>query len=390
MDIEALRKCIDLRALAEEAGAVFWGNDSSVCPLHPGADNPSAFHIYAGRDGHQRWHCFTRCPEGKNDGDAISFYMRWRNVDFKTAVRELMQRTESDLWDADRGQRRAPSLSVSHASTPEPPGDQWQARSQAFLRYAQETLWSPAGEAALAYLRGGRGLTGDSTNAWGLGYNPGDVWDEPTRWGLEGKLIWLPQGIVIPGMRDGVAWYIKVRRPIPGDGLAQAVGAVRRLSQVKYGGPRGGHATLFGADSLGGLPILILTEGEFDAILTWQEAGDLCDVATLGGAGHHLNAHDAVELLRAWVVLVVYDIDHAGLSGRAYLQSVSRRVMVVEPLAHDLTAYWQQGGNLRTWIASLVSEQMERLLDGLDEQQHSELFVRWLEVYERALVAQER
>ncbi len=72
----------DLRGLAERAGAAFnppGRGTASRCPLH-GGDNPTAFHLYRGSDGRQRWHCFTRCPQGQNDGDAIGFYMSMTDV----------------------------------------------------------------------------------------------------------------------------------------------------------------------------------------------------------------------------------------------------------------------------------------------------------------------
>ena len=44
----------------------------TACPLH-GGDNETAFVVYPGRDGRQRWHCFTGCQTG---GDALDFVMR--------------------------------------------------------------------------------------------------------------------------------------------------------------------------------------------------------------------------------------------------------------------------------------------------------------------------
>ena len=73
---------IDLRALAEEAGAKFNSNNSSPCPLHKGT-KPN-FHLYTGEDGRTlRYHCFSECPEDANDGNAIDFFMRWKNLEFK-------------------------------------------------------------------------------------------------------------------------------------------------------------------------------------------------------------------------------------------------------------------------------------------------------------------
>ncbi len=269
-----------------------------------------------------------------------------------------------------------------------PPHAAWQERAQAFVAYAQRQLRSPEGQPVLEYLHTQRGLTDETIYAWNLGYNPRDHWDDPCRWGLGGsKRIWLPRGVVIPGTRGEAIWYLKIRRPLPNDALAQAIGAVDHLPDMKYCGPRGGRTMLFGVDYFVGLPILFLVEGEFDALLVWHMASDLCDVACLGGAKHHLDALDAIDLIRTWAILAAYDIDDAGKCGSAYLHSTSRRVKVVEPPAHDLTDYWRQGGDLRAWIADVVAKYMEQLLDRLDDRRHAELFVKWLEIYERALNA---
>ena len=380
---------IDLRALAEEAGAVFGPGNSSVCPLHAGADNPSAFHLYTDRGGQQRWHCFTRCPQGANDGDALTFYMRWRQVDFGTAVRELARRAGLEVG-GPTSPPRSGGASDSPPTLPGPPGARWQARAQAFVRYAQAQLWSPGGLAVLDYLREERGLHEETLRAWGLGYNPHDVWHAAEAWGLQGRgRVWCPRGVVLPVVRDGPLWYVKVRRPLPGDALSRVMGAVGRLPKAKFSTLQGGRATLFGADRLSGKPVLLLAEGEFDALLAWQAAHDLCDVASLGGAGRRLHALDMASLLGAHVVLAIYDADQAGAHGRAYLRSLSERVVPVQPPAHDLTAYWQAGGNLRAWIAALVAQHMERLLDRLDEHRYAELFVSWPGIYDQALAVQD-
>jgi hypothetical protein len=47
-----------------------------------------------------------------------------------------------------------------------------------------------------------------------MGYNPADLFKEPDRWGFrDGKKIWLPRGIVIPGISAGQVRYVKVHRP---------------------------------------------------------------------------------------------------------------------------------------------------------------------------------
>lgn len=375
MDTQQLLEQIDLRHLAEQAGAHFNNSNRSRCPLHKG-DNPTAFSVYHSPNGAWRWHCFTGCPEGANSGDAISFYMRWHDVDFKTAVNELARQAGITLQPTS-GALSTPSPTSPMVDSPaHPPSQIWRQRAAEFVQYAQDTLWNPSGKEALCYLHAKRGLTDDTLKQFKLGYNPRDLHDQPQKWGLDGNPIWLPQGIVIPHLRGEVTWFVNVRRP-------DASGA------PKYAGPRGGVRGLYGSNHLRGLPILLLVEGEFDALLAWHSAGDMCDVATLGGARHRLDAHDAALLAPAWVILAALDNDAAADKGRAYLHSVSQRIIAVPPPAHDLTDYWSASGNLRRWIAHLVVEQAEKVLPAIDDEKQPDAFVRWLEVYTLALEARQ-
>ncbi len=100
-DLDEIRQRVSLVALAEEAGAQF--DDAhhlrSHCPLprHTGDRSSLAFAIY---DHGLKWKCHSACPEDANGGDVISFYMAWKGVDFKTAVKEL-SRGCYELWSRD-------------------------------------------------------------------------------------------------------------------------------------------------------------------------------------------------------------------------------------------------------------------------------------------------
>jgi hypothetical protein len=356
MDTQELLETLDLRLLAEEAGARFNSSNSSVCPLHDGSDNRSAFHIYRGGDGLWHWHCFTRCPEGQNGGDAIAFYMRWRGVDFKTALRDLSERVGMATTKvANHPKVAAPPL-ITPASNP--PAQCWQERARAFVEYAEAQIWQPDGQRALAYLHEVRGYTDETIRAWRLGYNPSDVWDKPDRWGLdEDKKVWCSRGIVFPDFRDDQIWTINVRRPRPGDDLAGYINPVDRIPELKFMAIRGGQRGLFGINHLRGLPVLFLVEGEPDTILAWQAIGDLADVATLGGARHRVESNDAMLLAKAWSIIAILDTDQAGDEGIAYLKRVSQRLVAVRPPDHDLTDYWRHGGDLRAWLAASIVDQ---------------------------------
>jgi len=129
---------------------------------------------------------------------------------------------------------------------------------------------------------------------------------------------------------------------------------------------------LFGQQHFARLPVLLLTEGEWDAMLLWQYCQDLCDVSTLGGAQAHFDAFDLAVLIRYQSVLVVHDADAAGDKGRQYIADLharAGRVKAIAPpllngvLAHDLTDFWKMGGNLRSWAAGHVADALEAALE---------------------------
>ena len=380
IDIKLILEKTDLIALAEEAGVQFNSSHSSRCPIHHG-NNPTAFHVYRTQDGLQHYHCFTNCPEGANGGDAVTFYMRWKQVDFKTAVTELAQRAGivPDNWNGQRPEPRPakPVARVLIDQPDEPPSKMWSFRASVFIDYAESELWKGTAQGAQDYLMFDRGLEENTIRHFRLGYNPRDLFDYPAKWGQDAQRVWCPRGIVIPH-----TLFVNVRRPLPGDALAMRIGAVKDLKETKFAGVRGGRRGLFG--TITGKPVVVLAEGEFDAMLAHQAASEFCDVATLGGARHRLDSHDAAQLAGASIIVAVLDDDEAGQRGAAYLASVTPRVVTVLPPDHDLTDAWKRGVNLRQWIGGLVAQKMETLLNRMNGTAPD----GWLEIYQRAIDAE--
>ncbi len=381
--IDEIKRRTSLRALAEEAGAVF-KKDSAPCPLH-GGDNPTAFHLY---DHETRWRCFTQCPEDRNGGDVIAFYQYWKGCTFVEAVEALAARAGVVVQTDDTPEHSAPAPPPVPAPTPlespqDPPNAAWQARGAAFVAWAEEQLWAPDGAVARAYLEE-RGLNEATIRRWRLGWNP-RYWKLPSaQWGdTDVDPIWLHPGIVIPHTEGATLWGIKIR--------VFAEGQPEGRKGRKYRGPRGGRGRgiLYGRPAFRGLPVLLLTEGEFDVHLAWQEGGDLCDVGTLAGARKRLHPRAMGVLLRYPAALAVVDDDEAGAQGRAYLAQVPRIVTCLPP-DHDLTDYHQHGGHLRGWIAGVVAAQMERLLEQLDAARHPQTYQQWLAHYQKAAEEEHR
>jgi hypothetical protein len=181
---------------------------------------------------------------------------------------------------------------------------------------------------------------------------------------------------------------VKIRRPLPGDSLERYIGTWRKkdsLPEVKFGGPRGGRSTLFRLELSDHLPVLVLTEGEFDAMLLWEYCPDFCDSGTLGCARAKFDALDLAQLTRYLAVLAVHDDDKAGQQGRAYIKALnarSPRIVPIRPPAHDLTDFWGTGGDVRAWAARHVAQALEAALGGL--QAEGPGVDRWFAVLEIA------
>ena len=370
--IDEIRGCISLIALAEEAGAKF--SDAhrlqSRCPLprHAGDRSSLAFSIY---DHGTKWKCHSACPEDASGGDVISFYMAWKQVDFKTAVKELSERIGAHSLPLIR-------TSIPDSVAPAQPA-LWSARAEEFVSYAEKNISDEVRD----YLCQERGLSDETIRAFRLGYNPRNIYEDPKRWGLEGKKVWLPRGIVIPGTSNEQVSYIKIRRTMQNDILGKYIGAWKErdgAADVKFGGPRGGRSVLFRLEFNDHLPVLLLTEGEWDTMLVWEYAADLCDVGTLGSAQSKFDSLDLAFLTSYLAILVVHDDDQAGERGRSYiskLHAVSERIVPIEPPAHDLTDFWKSDGDLRRWIARHVHDAMAPALN----QKNESMPMRWRKVF---------
>lgn len=225
------------------------------------------------------------------------------------------------------------------------PTSAWKGRAQEIVVSSAEALWTDVGATALAYLHK-RGLADETLARFAVGYIPADRYELPAMWGLEPDAkqrdrVWLPRGIVLPWITDGdEIWCLKVRRAV---------------QKPKYIAVKGSIPTIFGSRHFDGLDTLILPEGELDAMLLWQEAGDLVDVATMGSAGKKVDPRAATYLDGPSRVLLAYDGDKAGNDGADRRIAESPKMARLElPERQDITDYHLAGGDLRQLVAEAV------------------------------------
>jgi hypothetical protein len=176
---------------------------------------------------------------------------------------------------------------------------------------------------------------------------------------------------VLPCSVRGEIWYLKVSllpgQPVKCERCGRRVEARRACPGCgavnKYRGVKGNRpAAIFGADELPGAEMALFVEGEFDALIAWQELNDVIPVCTLGSATNRPDlATWGAYLAPLGLILAAYDADEAGRAGLSALQELSEHVRPV-PLpagAKDINDFVLKGGELWPWLKAALGPGME-------------------------------
>lgn len=319
-DTQRLKETCDLRRLVEQdlGPAPLRGGRASLyqCPFH---NEHKGYSLAVWQDGYR---CFGACDMR---GDALDWLTHYRRLSFTEALRALGEPAPTAV-PVERKYLKSPS---------EPPEWNWQQRAERIVNQAEETLWSEVGEPALNYLIG-RGLTTHTIRAARLGYVPGDFRSWRVMEGMD-----VPCGITIPWFATGALWAVKVRRAY----------GTPKYQQIKGGNVNG----LYGADGLADREIALFCEGEFDALLARQEAGNLVAPVTLSSATAILSSRWYTELTHCHTILVAYDRDTAGEKGTKRLLSLSPRFRAVQvPQGKDVGEFYLNDGDVYHWIEQAI------------------------------------
>jgi hypothetical protein len=202
-DKDDLKARVDLRDLVAEA----WGQGqgSGSCVMYHarwrGDDDHPSFAVYANG--------FKDFGGAGEAGDVFTWLEREYGLSFADAVRWLHERVYGASIPL------VPRREQTSARG-EPPPAEWQYAARAALERCQRYLWSDAPDAARvrAYLRERRGLSDDTINAYGLGYNR-DWMKTAVRYWSEtvgrNRRARLTPGIVIPWVRNDALVALRVR-----------------------------------------------------------------------------------------------------------------------------------------------------------------------------------
>lgn len=286
------------------------------CPFHN--DRTPSFGV--NRDG-KRYFCFG-C---RKSGNVITWLKEYRKM---------------NVCESSPDRAVQPHPPTEH----NPPNEAWQARSTLYIEHWEKMLWSERGRDARLYLNG-RGLNEETLRSFHIGYNPVHLSEGVYLWGLTPKSasdrVFLSAGVIIPWIIDGTIWKVNIRR---------------FEQDPKYLQIRGSQRGLFGAENKAGKSTVFLVEGEFDAMLLHQEAGDLVGVGTFGSASiREIDYRWVSRLLCSQRIFIVGDSDKAGREFMSALSGFSHRFHCVHiPRGKDVTEYWQSGEKLREWINHLL------------------------------------
>ncbi|MGV3604877.1 MAG: CHC2 zinc finger domain-containing protein [Planctomycetaceae bacterium] len=309
----------DLGDFTRKGSKPFW-----CCPFH-GEKTPS----------------MTITPDGKHfkcfgcgaKGDAVEWIKLRHGLGFKQAVEYLGGNLSSATVRTTAGNAiKSPAMPPKPArATLKPsaamPMDSWQQTVAIILERAEAALWSPTGARALEYLQA-RGLTKETIKANRLGFQATDE-------NLHGTFV--SAGILIPWFTGNLPRFVQIRRKTGCEPKYRAIA----------GGARGEFYPM--PPKVG--RVVLICEGEFDAMLARQEVGDLVEVVTLGGAADQITADAAFVLACSPCILIATDTDRAGEQAAQRWLEISRGTRRIKPPGgKDITEAFTAGADLREWI----------------------------------------
>lgn len=299
-------------------------NFKACCPFHQ--EKTPSFVVSQDR---QIWRCFGTCGTG---GDVISFLMKWENLSFYEALRDLAQRAGVTLTTGDYDDqewKRKDLLSGINL------------RAMKFYEYL---LHHPAfGERGRSYLAK-RGTRDAIVKTFSLGYAP-DSWDSLVKYlrkrGYADDDI-LATGLAIRSDRGSIYDRFRNRLMFPlKDHRGTVVGFSGRLlaeekKEAKYVNTPETElyhkrSLLFGIDlakdAIAKADNAIIVEGEFDMITPYQHGVD--NVVAIKGAAF---TEEQLHLLKRYTkrITLALDADEAGI------EAMKRGIRIAERMEFDL------------------------------------------------------
>jgi hypothetical protein len=330
-DIEFLKTRTDCREIASRyLGAPRTSHPNYVQYLAPHrAEHTASFTIYA-----DHFYDFGTSEHG----DALNLIQLLEKCDLRRAI-EILAEFAGERPPTAKPVRQSAQIDSPLAAQTEPPPAVWRQALRKIIKTSKKDLRAPRWAAKLSYLHQ-RGLNDATIDAAKLGYNP--QWLNLT---INGQHITIGPGLLIPWYIDGLLWAVHIR---PDSGKPKYI--------YVAGGKNAG--ALYNADAIrSGLPV-VAVEGEFDALLMQQQAGDLAAFVATGGASGHIPAGYREAVAAAPYTALIHDNDTAGqhYAERNGAGLPDGYLVLNVPHGKDPTDYLiDHHGDLRAWFSEAIA-----------------------------------
>lgn len=306
----------------------------------PGCGGNDRFHVWPEQNQGAGSYWCRNCEKA---GDAIQFLIDFDSMSFKTACDYL----DIEIQDYPAQMGPTPPQRKRHEWTPtqhQQPADLWQEKAEYFTTWAQERLSQNA--EVLAWLVA-RGIDRAAAEKYRLGWNPGekgkDIYRARSAWGLpeilkdngRPRVLWIPQGLVIPAIIDDTVVRLRIRRPegepryyvIPGSSAhTMHLESSRRAS--------------------------VVTESELDAIAVATN-NSLAGAVAMGSSHSKPDAVTYEALKHSLQILVALDFDQPGIGGMKWWnEHFDNCDYWPTPKGKDPGEAYRMGIDLEQWITS--------------------------------------
>ena len=292
-----------------------------------------------------------RCGKG---GDGIQFLRDFEGMSFQEACDYLGVEGKAGPATPYVGprpkRRREQTMTSTWQPDPEqgPPPEVWREKAEALVEWAHMTLMRMGSEDGPKKMLMDRGLDESQMHAARLGWNPGkdgkDLFRPRESWGLAEELkedgkkkkLWIPRGVVIPLLRDGEIWRIRIRTA---------------SGKPKYFVLPGSNMDCYFRGQGMQHRAYIIVETELDAVLLEGKAEDLAQPVALGNSSRKPDARLHQRLKGAAVILNALDYDKAGADQHGWWQGQYRQgKRWPVPKGKDPGEAYEQGVDLRGWV----------------------------------------
>jgi len=323
-------------------GATNGGEYAGPCPACGGQDRFRVWPDHPKSDTGRYW-----CRQCETNGDGIDYLRTFEAYTFPEAceITGMDHKLDNNARSNSMSRRSTPDTprpqpARDRPQTVQPPPADWQACGRELVRAAEAHLWhdTPAGRSARRYLKQ-RGFTETSLQSIHAGVIPKDYRLPASQWGItDRKEVWTPRGIVLPRFLWGHLWCIRIRRP-DGD-----VGG----RDSRYISPPGVINSLFLTRPMCSGEMVVLCEGELDALAVTQETG--ITAAATGSTAWGRGERWETLLSFASRVVVAFDADEAGQTAAAYWMDALPNAVALAPIKDDPAGMLERGDSLTEWL----------------------------------------